>query len=79
VIEPFRTYLLASDPANPASAVSGAGSALDHSWNYISGRGNCDVQLSAVITRSAWYGVVVFAPFAQMSVDVDSIESNVIS
>jgi hypothetical protein len=78
-VEPFQTYLLASDPANPASAVSSASSALDHSQQYIESAASCDLQLSAVITRSAWYGVVVFAPFAQMSVDVYSVPSNVIS
>jgi hypothetical protein len=71
--QPFQTYLLASDPAKPASAVVGAASALDHSQYYIPNGGSCDIQLSATITRSAWYGVVVFAPFAQMSVDVDSV------
>jgi hypothetical protein len=73
VIKPFQAYLLASDPAKPASAVSGAGSALDHSQQYIESGKHCDIQLSAVTSRSAWYGVVVFAPFAQMSVDVDSV------
>lgn len=77
LVEPFQTYLLASNPASPASAVSGAVSALDHSQHYIESASSCDIQLSAVITRSAWYGVVILAPFAQMSVDVVSVPNGI--
>jgi hypothetical protein len=76
----IQAYLLASDPAKPASAVQDPQSALDHS-DYLFPSGTaCEVQLAATISRSAWYGVVLLTTFqGQIMVDVNSVPSNTIS
>jgi hypothetical protein len=67
----LHAYLLASDPAEPSSPVQGAQSAMAESSDVFQNGADCAVRVSAVTTRAAWYGLLIFSPgFAALSVTV---------
>jgi hypothetical protein len=70
----LHAYLLASDPADPSSTVQGAQSALVQSAGVFQNGADCAVRITAVTTRAAWYGLLIFSPgFATLSVIVREI------
>jgi hypothetical protein len=67
----LHAYLLDSDPSVPSTAVQGAQSALADSASVFQDGANCAVRVTAAATRSAWYGLLIFAPGgATLSVNV---------
>lgn len=67
----LHAYLLASDPSVPSTAVQGAQSTLADSANVFQDGADCAVRVNAVAARSAWYGLLIFAPGgANLSVNV---------
>jgi hypothetical protein len=69
----LQAYLLGSDPAKPATAVQGLQDAVITKGQTVYQNGaNCEVRLTAVTSRAAWYGLVIMDPgyFKNMYVTV---------
>ena len=69
----LHAFLLGSNPSVPSTGVQSRNAALTSSESFYQTSFGCGVTLSYDVSRSAWYGLLIFDPdFAQVAINMTS-------